>query len=83
MAGVPGIAMGRTNNIAWSFTTARADTSDLWQETISTDEKQYYVDGGWRDLEIIDEQIKVKGRPDYDLAIKVTHRGPVLPFELL
>ena len=67
MAGVPGIAMGRTNNIAWSFTTARADTSDLWQETISADEKQYLVDGEWRDLEFINELIKVKGQPDYEL----------------
>ena len=66
MAGVPGIAMGRTNNIVWSFTTARADTSDLWQETISADEKQYFVDGEWRDLEFINESIKVKGQPDYE-----------------
>ena len=28
--GAPVIAIGRTNDIVWAFTTSRVDTSDLW-----------------------------------------------------
>lgn len=35
IAGVPAIAIGRTNTIAWGFTTSRADTSDVWQEQLN------------------------------------------------
>ena len=35
IAGVPAIAIGRTNTIAWGCTTSRADTSDVWQEQLN------------------------------------------------
>jgi len=61
LAGVPGIGIGRSNNIAWGCTTSRVDTADLWQEKLSEDGTKYNVDGEWRKLDVIQEVIKVKG----------------------
>lgn len=42
--GAPVISIGRTNDLAWAFTTSRVDTSDLWQEKLNEDETQYFLD---------------------------------------
>lgn len=77
------IAMGRTDDISFSGTVSRVDTSDLWQEKLNEDETEYFVDNTWRKLEVRTEVIKVKGQEDVILEVKHTHRGPVIPFESL
>lgn len=77
------IAIGRNNDITWGFTTSRVDTSDLWQEKLNEDETEYLLDGQWRKLEILTENIKIKDQPDKILQVKKTHRGPVISFEHL
>ena len=69
--------------MAWGLTTARVDTSDLWQEKLNDEKTKYFVDGEWRDLEIIREQIEVKGQGHYIHNVTKTHRGPIMPFNLL
>ena len=83
IAGVPVVGVGRTNEMAWGLTTARVDTSDLWQEKLNDEKTKYFVDGEWRDLEIIREQIEVKGQGHYIHNVTKTHRGPIMPFNLL
>lgn len=83
LAGAPALGIGRSNDIAWSCTTSRADTSDLWQEKLNEDETEYFVDGEWRKLEIVEETMKIKGQPDKVLKLKFTHRGPVMNYESL
>ena len=61
LAGLPALGIGRANDIAWSCTTSRADTSDLWQEKLNEDETEYFVNGEWRKLAVIKEKIKIKG----------------------
>ena len=61
LAGLPAVAIGRSNNIAWACTTARTDTADVWQEKLNEDETEYFVDNEWRKLKIIEETIKIKG----------------------
>lgn len=80
LPGVPGIGIGRNNNMAWGLTTSRVDTSDLWQEKLNEDQTEYFVDGVWKKLEVRSESIKVKGQPDKVLQIKKTHRGPIMQF---
>ena len=42
------------------------------------------VDGEWRNLQVIREQIKVKGEDKpRDFEIKMTHRGPLMDIGLL
>ena len=61
LVGVPGISLGRTENITWGITAAIVDNSDLWEEELNEAGTHYLVDGEWRELEIIEEVIKVKG----------------------
>ena len=53
--------MGRSNNLTWGLTAAIVDNSDLWKEELNDAGTHYLVDGEWRELESIDEVIKVKG----------------------
>ena len=69
------IALGRSKTLSWSSTTPRTDTSDMWQETLNEEETRYFVDGEWRDLEIITEEVKVKGKETLQFVVKQTHRG--------
>lgn len=81
--GYPMIAIGRNNDVTWGFTTSRVDTSDLWQEKLNEEETEYLLDGQWRKLETLTENIKIKGQPDKILQVKSTHRGPIISFEHL
>lgn len=78
LVGVPGIAFGRTAHLTWGITATIADNSDLWEEEINEAGTHYSVDGEWRELEIIEEVIKVKGQEDVPLKIRITHRGPLV-----
>ena len=35
MPGIPAIAIGRTSEIVWGFTSSYVDTSDIWHEKLS------------------------------------------------
>ena len=80
---MPGIGMGRSKDLAWGLTAAIVDNSDLWEEELNEAGTHYKVDGQWRELEIIEEVIKVKGQDDQKLQIKLTHRGPLMQESLL
>lgn len=84
--GVPLIGVGRSKNISWGQTSPLCDNSDLWQEEISEDNRHYKVDGKWRDLEVIAEEILVKGDngvTSVPIEVKMTHRGVVVSPELI
>lgn len=69
--------------MTWGFTASRADTSDLWEETLNEDGTEYLVDGEWRKLEISEQVIKTFLGKDVVLPIKKTHRGALIDFETL
>ncbi|CDW90800.1 penicillin amidase family protein [Stylonychia lemnae] len=77
--GIPLVMMGKTNNNAWTTTSALTDLADIYEETISPNKKQYRVDGEWRDLDQREEIIKIEGQDPLKLIISHTHRGPVIP----
>ena len=84
LVGVPGVSVGRNKHVAWSITAALSDNTDIWEEEINDDNTAYKVDGEWRKLTKVKEQIKVKGEEaptEYEIAF--THRGAVMDFELL
>jgi len=69
--------------MTWGLTAAIVDNSDLWQEELNESKTHYSVDGEWRELSISEEVIKIKGQPDLDLKIRLTHRGPLVETEVL
>ena len=72
-----GIAFGQNNDVAWSFTNAIADTMDLFIERVEGE--RYEHDGEMRPLELIEEEVSVKGDdlPER-LVVRLTHHGPIV-----
>ena len=82
MPGFPGIVIGQTHDVAWSFTNVMADVQDLYVERVrSAHEGQpaaYEFEGQWRPLEIVHDRIPVRGRHAEPIEIWETHHGPIV-----
>lgn len=77
LPGLPGVTMGQNNDVAWTFTNVMADVMDLFIERIDGDE--YEFEGERRPLELIEEEIPVKGQQQLDrLVVRKTEHGPVV-----
>jgi acyl-homoserine lactone acylase PvdQ len=80
--GVPGspvILIGWNENVAWGMTALGADQADLFR--LKTDREhpdQYQFDGQWRSMELVREEIKIKGGRSQKLLIRQTHLGPIV-----
>ena len=82
-AGVPGVVVGYNDRIAWGVTNVGPDTQDLFIEKINpANPNQYEFEGEWRDIERIEEVIKVSGGDDVVLPVRFTHHGPILSDEI-
>jgi penicillin amidase len=77
LPGMPGVYMGQNNDVCWTFTNVMADVQDLFVERVEGD--SYLFEGEWRPLEIVREEIAVKGRDAPEvLDVRVTHHGPLV-----
>ena len=75
----PGVVIGHNDNIAWGFTNVGGDVQDLYIERLNPENPlQYEYMGEWRDVEVIEEVIKVNGAEDVILEVRQTHHGPIL-----
>jgi penicillin amidase len=78
-AGVPGIVIGHNDHIAWGVTNVGPDVQDLYIEKINPNNpNQYEFMGEWRDMDIIQEVIKVNGGDDVTIEVKLTQHGPII-----
>ncbi len=78
-AGVPGVIVGHNERIAWGVTNVGPDVQDLYIERINPDNpNQYQFMGEWREIETIQETIKVNGGEDVALEVRLTHHGPII-----
>ena len=69
--------MGQNNDVCWTFTNVMADVQDLFIERIEGD--RYLFEGEWRALQIVREEIAVKGRAEPELLeVRITHHGPIV-----
>ncbi|MEN8230121.1 MAG: penicillin acylase family protein [Bacteroidota bacterium] len=80
LPGAPYVIAGHNEDIAWGMTNVTVDDMDFYLETINPeDSNQYLVDGVWRDMKLVKEEIKVKGKDEPEIRInRYTHRGPVI-----
>jgi penicillin amidase len=77
LAGMPGFYMGQNTDVCWSFTNAMADIQDLFVERIEGD--RYEFEGEWLPLEVVREEIVVKGRSTPEIVeVRLTHHGPIV-----
>lgn len=80
LPGAPYIIAGHNENIGWGMTNVTVDDIDFYLETINpSDSNQYKLDGQWKDMELVEEQIFVKGEEKpVNRVNRFTHRGPVV-----
>jgi penicillin G amidase len=76
LPGQLGIYFGQNNDVAWSVTNALADVMDVFIERIVGDE--YEFEGERRPLEVIEEEIPVRGGKPERLVVRATHHGPIV-----
>ena len=78
LPGVPGIVIGKNDNISWTLTSIMTDETDFYFETLDSSKTKYLLDGSWNELEIIEDTIKVRDVGGIPIEIKSTHRGPII-----
>jgi penicillin amidase len=77
--GLPGVALGHNQNIAWGFTIFGLDQQDLYLEDInSADPSQYKTPNGWEAMQIRKETFGVSGGKTVEVDLRFTRHGPVL-----
>ncbi|MBZ5513538.1 MAG: penicillin acylase family protein [Acidobacteriia bacterium] len=80
--GLPAVILGHNERIAWGATNTGPDVQDLYVETFNPHEpSQYLHNGRWSEAESREEIIRVRGRADYRLKVRVTRHGPVISRE--
>jgi penicillin amidase len=80
LPGVPGVAIGHNQRIAWGITAAMADGDDLFLERVNPDNpRQYEYKGVWVDGDLLHEEIAVRGQAEPLVEeVLVTRHGPII-----
>ena len=78
LPGVPGIVIGKNDNISWTLTNIMTDETDFYFETFDSTHTKYLVDETWKELEIVQDTIFRRDGIGVPIEIKQTHRGPVI-----
>jgi penicillin amidase len=77
--GLPGVAVGHNEKIAWGFTIFGLDQQDLYLAQLNpADPEQYKTEHGWERMEVRTETVGVRGGPPLPVKLKFTRHGPVL-----
>jgi penicillin G amidase len=77
--GLPGVAVGHNQNIAWGFTIFGLDQQDLYLEQLNpADRLQYKVEHGWAGMRLLKETFGIRGGPNVQVELKFTRHGPVV-----
>jgi penicillin amidase len=78
--GLPGVAIGHNEHVAWGFTIVGTDQADIYvEETNPADPAEYRVGDGWERMKIVRETVEVRGeaRPT-EMELHFTRHGPVI-----
>ncbi|HXW56916.1 MAG TPA: penicillin acylase family protein [Candidatus Cybelea sp.] len=77
--GLPGVAVGHNQRIAWGFTIFGLDQQDLYIETLNrADPLEYKTEHGWARMRVEKESFLVRGSGKVVVELKFTRHGPVL-----
>ena len=78
LPGIPAMIIGSNEHVAWGFTNVSGDFLDLVQLEINpANPEEYKTPDGWKQFEVLDEQIKIKGGEQVTHPVKLTIWGPV------
>jgi penicillin amidase len=77
--GVPGVIIGHNERIAWGVTNVGPDVQDLYIEKINpANAGQYEFQGKWEDMQVVKEEIRIKGSESKTIEVRTTRHGPVM-----
>jgi penicillin amidase len=76
--GGPAIPTGHTGGMAWGITAACTDSSDLFWEEIDLERRTARGPDGPEPVEVLREEIAVRGAPSVIEEVVVTARGPIV-----
>jgi len=75
---LPGVAIGHNGRVAWGLTIVGTDQSDVYVEQLNPDDPtQVRWLGGWEPLQVITENIHVKGGESEVVELKFSRHGPI------
>ncbi|WP_438480791.1 penicillin acylase family protein [Oleiharenicola lentus] len=80
LPGVPFVVVGSNGRVAWGFTVAYVDTTDLVITELDTTAEAYYrsTESKWLKVDVRNEEIKVKGEAPVPFVARWTEWGPVI-----
>ncbi|HEX2914273.1 MAG TPA: penicillin acylase family protein [Chloroflexia bacterium] len=77
--GVPAVVIGHNDRIAWGVTNVGGDTQDFYMEkTNPANPNQYEFKGQWENMQVVPEEIKIKGKPSETVNVRITRHGPIM-----
>ena len=77
--GIPGIAIGHNESLAWGLTAGLADVADVYVETMRPGSPaEYQTPDGWARAEVVIETIEVNGGRAVEEPVLITRHGPVI-----
>ncbi len=78
----PAVLFGTNNDIVWGSTAGPLDVNDVYQVTLNPeDNSQYMYEGEWRDMDLREEVISIKGEEDVVERTFSTVHGVVTSFD--
>ena len=78
LPGTPVVVVGSNRHVAWGFTYICGDFLDLVRLDINPENPdEYKTPNGWKQFEVINEQIEIKGGKHIVQPVKLTIWGPV------
>ena len=79
IAGIPGVIIGHTENVAWGLTLAMVDDQDLFTVTLDDAGTRELIDGRWQSLRTVTEDVSVRWQ-DAPVLLKVrfSRHGPLV-----
>jgi penicillin amidase len=78
--GLPGVAIGHNEHVAWGFTIVGTDQADLYvEDTNPADPAEYLVGQRWEKMKVIRERVAARGAGQpVELELRFTRHGPVI-----
>jgi penicillin amidase len=77
--GLPGVALGHNQHIAWGFTIFGLDQQDLYVEELNpANPFEYKTESGWKAMEVRRETFNVLGSAPQQVDLHSTRHGPVI-----
>jgi penicillin amidase len=76
--GLPAVVIGRNKDIAWGVTSLAPDTQDLYKERLDPTGTMAEFRGRMEPMQLVMETIKVRGKPDVTVRVRITRHGPLI-----